>query len=59
MIWPVNKVLGIFAKCYNEKEYSQCTYLAKGHCMDEIKLSIVANKKEDPHGKQNRSKTVK
>lgn len=59
MIRPVNKVLGIFAKCYNEKEYSQCTYLAKGHCMDEIKLSIVENKKEDPHGKQNRSQTVK
>ena len=58
-LWYYPICTSCFAKCYNEEEYSQCTYLAKGHCMDELKLSIVENKKEDSHGKQNRSKTVK
>lgn len=57
MIRPVNKVLGIFVKRYNEVPYSKCTYLAKGHCIDEfnsldnIVISIVEEIKEEPYGK--------
>ncbi len=37
MVQPVKKVLGIFAKHYNEVVYSKCTYLAKDHCLEEFK----------------------
>ena len=65
MIRPVNKVLGIFVKHYNEVPYSKCTYLAKGHYIDEFKslgnivIRIGEEIKEASHGKQNQSKTVK
>jgi len=65
MIQPVKKILVIFAKRYNEKIYSECTYLAKGHCIDEFKIilnvtdDICQEKEEVSHGKQNQSKTVK
>lgn len=63
MIQPVNKVLGIFVKRYNENAYSKCTYLAKGHYIDEFILSEevvidILEQKEEFHGKQNQGKTV-
>ena len=58
MVHPVKKVLGIFTKHYKEVVYSKCTYLAKGHGLEEFKkLSDVeigiTNGKEVPVGKKN------
>lgn len=58
MVQPVKKVLGIFAKHYNEAVYSECPYLAKGHCLEEFKkLSDVeigiTNNKEVSCGNEN------
>ena len=58
MVQPVKKVLGIFAKHYKEVVYSKCTYLAKGHCLEELKeLSDVdigiKNDKEVSCGNEN------
>lgn len=58
MVQPVKKVLGIFAKHYKETGYSKCTFLAKGHCIEEFKklgdVEIdITNNKEESHGKQN------
>lgn len=58
MVQPVKKVLGIFAKHYKEVVYSKCTYLAKGHCLEEFKeLSDVdigiKNDKEVSCGNEN------
>ena len=39
MISPVCKVLAIFSKAYDDKKYTECTYLSKGHQIDTLKLN--------------------
>lgn len=53
MMQPANKVLGIFAKRYNETVYSKCTYLAKGHNMEEFRIQgnvVIDVQKEESGG---------
>lgn len=35
---PTNKVLAIFARVYNEKHYTKCTYLSKGQEIDKMPI---------------------
>ena len=52
MIQPVNKVLGVFSKRYDEISYTNCTYLAKGHYIDEFKrmYNVVIDVANDSGG---------
>lgn len=41
---PTCKVLAVFMKAYNDKEYSKCTYLSKGQPMNKLPFSETVKK---------------